>query len=208
MIISIQNQHYRIHLQISTPNFQHQNKLGHEIERNYRKSQCKKLLNLWSFLSKIDIAMIQSTNLNHTFWRIKENRCMVMTKLDTKLSEIIERNTLRNYSIHDNFYPKSTLQAFIYESQPQIFNNSKKKKIRTWNWENYRKSHCENGIYLESQSYTNYAINYRFYWKSTLQSSSLIIQTTHFEEIKTKRSVLVMKQIGHEFERNFRENHC
>ena len=54
---------------------------------------------------------------------------MVMTKLDTKLSEIIERNTLRNYSIHDNFYPKSTLQAFIYESQPQIFNNSKKKKL-------------------------------------------------------------------------------
>ena len=53
---------------------------------------------------------------------------MVMTKLDTKLSEIIERNTLRNYSIHDNFYPKSTLQAFIYESQPQIFNNSKKNK--------------------------------------------------------------------------------
>ena len=63
-------------------------------------------------------------------------------------------------------------------------------------------------LYLESQSYTNYSINYCFYSKSTLQSSSLIIQTTHFEEIKAKRSVLLMKQIGHKIERNCRASHA
>lgn len=54
---------------------------------------------------------------------------------------------------------------------------------------NYRKFHC-----LESQSQST---DDHFYPKSALQLFNLILGTTHFEEIKAVRSVLVTKQIGH-----------
>ena len=149
--------------------------------------------------------------------------------MDTNLREISERTTVRNYSnFHSN--PNSTLQSFIYKSQPKIFNNSKQNRIQNWeklqkvplprititvNWWSFLskisiaiiQSNTRNHTFWRNQSSTQ-RFGYETNWtqKNSLFLSKINIAWTHLR-ISTTNFHHQNKE-RHEIDKNYRKNHC